>query len=186
MQFGNVVIYYVTNKSSMRTKNSTMVFFTIALVLGSVAGLSSFANTIDVFAKHEQVASLSGQEEVPPVDTQATGMAEFTPVAPTNETVDFNVNATDIQGVTAGHIHSGAVGENGEVVVTLFTFDTPQDMVSENGTITADMLEGEMQGMTIADLITAMKDGNTYVNFHTEQNPSGEIRGQIMGISQMN
>lgn len=171
----------------MRTKNSTTtVFFTIALVLGSAIAFATLSsNTQTVFAKHEQVASLSGQEEVPPVDTQATGMAEFTPVMPTNETVDFNVNATDIEGVTAGHIHQGATGENGEVVVTLFSFDTPQNMVSENGTITADMLAGPMEGMTVADLITAMKDGNTYVNIHTEQNPNGEIRGQIMGIDQM-
>jgi hypothetical protein len=161
------------------------VFFTIALVLGSSIALATVSNAPAAFAKHEQVAKLSGQEEVPKVDTQATGMAEFTPVIPTNETVDFNLNATGIQGVTQGHIHSGAVGENGPVVVTLFNFDTPQDTVSENGTITADMLEGDMQGMTIADLITAMKDGNTYVNFHTEQNPDGEIRGQIMGIGQM-
>ena len=160
-----------------------MVFFTIALVLGSVAALSSFSNISVVFAKHEQVANLSGQEEVPPVDTQATGMAEFTPVMPNNETVDFNVNATNIQGVTQGHIHSGALGENGPVVVTLFNFTTAQNEVSENGTITADMLAGPMEGMTIADLITAMKDGNTYVNFHTEKNPNGEIRGQIMGIT---
>ena len=55
-------------------------------------------------------------------------------------------------------------------------------MVSENGTITSDMLAGPMEGKTIADLITAMKDGNTYVNIHTEQNPNGEIRGQIMPI----
>lgn len=169
----------------MRTKSNVTVFFTIAVVLASVAGLASFSNTsIDVFAKHEQVANLSGQEIVPPVDTQATGMAEFTPVMPNNETVDFNVNATNIQGVTASHIHQGAQGENGEVVVPLFNFDTPQNMVSENGTITADILTGPMGGKTIADLITAMKDGNTYVVIHTEQNPNGEIRGQIMGINQ--
>ena len=168
----------------MRTKNSTIVFFTIAVVLGSVAALSSFSNTSIAFAKHELVANLSGQEEVPPVDTQATGMSEFTPVMPNNETVDFNVNATNIQGVTAGHIHQGAQGQNGEVVVPLFNYDTPQNMVSENSTISADMLAGPMEGKTIADLITAMKDGNTYVNIHTEQNPNGEIRGQIMGINQ--
>ncbi len=166
----------------MRTKNNITVFLTIALVLGSAAAMSSFSNTSIAFAKHELVANLSGQEEVPPVDTQATGMAEFTPVMPSNETVDFNVNATGIQGVTAGHIHNGIQGENGEVVVTLFNFDTPQNEVSENGTIAASNLEGPMQGMVIADLITAMKDGSTYVNIHTEQNPNGEIRGQIMSI----
>ena len=168
----------------MRTRNNVTVFFTIAVILGSAAAISSLSNTSIAFAKHELVANLSGQEEVPPVDTQATGMAEFTPVMPNNETVDFNVNATNIQGVTAGHIHQAAQGQNGEVVVPLFNYDTPQNMVSENGTISADMLTGPMEGKTIAELITAMKDGNTYVNIHTEQNPNGEIRGQIMGINQ--
>jgi hypothetical protein len=42
------------------------------------------------------------------------------------------------------------------------------------------MLEGPMQGKTISDLATAMKNGSTYANIHTEQNPNGEIRGQIM------
>ena len=168
----------------MRTRNNVTVFLTIAVILGSAATIASFSNTSIAFAKHELVANLSGQEEVPPVDTQATGMAEFTPVMPNNETVDFNVNATNIQGVTAGHIHQAAQGQNGEVVVPLFTYDTPQNMVSENSTITEDMLAGPMKGKTIADLITAMKDGNTYVNIHTEQNPNGELRGQIMGINQ--
>ena len=166
----------------MRTRNNVTVFFTIAVILGSAAALSSFSNTSIAFAKHELVANLSGQEEVPPVDTKATGMTEFTPVMPNNETVDFDVNATNIQGVTHGHIHSGVQGENGPVVVTLFNFTSAQNEVSENGTIAASNLEGPMKGKTIADLITAMKDGSTYANFHTEQNPNGEIRGQIMPI----
>ncbi|MDQ4073380.1 MAG: CHRD domain-containing protein [Thermoproteota archaeon] len=167
----------------MRTKNNSIaIFFTIFMILGSAVAMSVLSNTSIAFAKHELVANLSGQEEVPPVDTQATGMAEFTPVIPSNETVDFNVNATNIQGVTAGHIHNAPQGENGEVVVTLFNFDSPQNEVSENGTITAEVLEGPMQGKTMADLITAMKDGSTYVNIHTEQNPNGEIRGQLMPI----
>ncbi len=37
-----------------------------------------------------------------------------------------------------------------------------------------------MQGKQISDLANAMKNGTTYVNTHTEQNPNGEIRGQIM------
>ncbi len=166
----------------MRTKNNITVFLTIALVLGSAAAISSFSNISIAFAKHELVANLTGQEEVPPVDTQATGMAEFTPVMPSNETVDFNVNATNIQGVTQGHIHSGALGENGEVVVTLFNFTSAQNEVSENGTIAASNLEGPMQGKTIADLISAMRNGSTYVNVHTEQNPNGEVRWQLVDI----
>jgi hypothetical protein len=133
-----------------------------------------------VFANHEFAANLTGQQEVPPVDTQATGEAILVPDLPLNQTVYYFVNATGIQGVTKGHIHSGAQGENGPVVVTLFSFDSPQNAVLQNGTIAANNLEGPMQGKTIPDLIAAMKNGSTYVNFHTEQNPDGEIRGQLM------
>ena len=43
------------------------------------------------------------------------------------------MNATNIEGVTAGHIHLGAKGENGSIVVTLFKYDSPMNEVSENG-----------------------------------------------------
>jgi hypothetical protein len=33
----------------------------------------------------------------------------------------------------------------------------------------------------IGRMMAAMKNGSTYANFHTEQNPNGEVRGQIMG-----
>jgi hypothetical protein len=36
-----------------------------------------------------------------------------------------------------------------------------------------------MTGKQLTDLATAMSNGETYVNVHTEQNPDGEIRGQI-------
>ena len=49
-----------------------------------------------------------------------------------------------------------------------------------SGNITANMLEGPMAGNQIANLTTAMKNGETYVNVHTQQNPTSEIRGQIM------
>ena len=120
--------------------------------------------------------SLTGGEEVPPVQTEAIGMAEFIPMG--MDSIAYSVNATNIQGATAGHIHLGAKGENGPIVVTLFKYDTPMNEVSENGTITADKLEGPMAGKQISDLVTAGANGTLYVNVHTEQNPNGEIRGQ--------
>ena len=161
----------------MSIKNNTAIVFTLAIILGTGIVVSSSFNSAAYAQNGKFTANLSGQEEVPPTNSTATGMAEFTP---SGESVSYNVNATDIQGVTAGHIHTGAQGENGPVVVTLFTFDSAQNQVSENGTITADKLEGPMQGKQISDLANAMKNGTTYVNIHTEQNPNGEIRGQIM------
>jgi hypothetical protein len=57
------------------------------------------------------------------------------------------------------------------------------NQVSETGSITADKLEGPMAGKQLSDLATAMNNGETYVNIHTEANPNGEIRGQIMSSS---
>jgi hypothetical protein len=122
------------------------------------------------------VINLTGSEEVPPVQTEATGVAEFIPLG--MDSIAYSVNATNIEGATAGHIHLGATGENGPIVVTLFKYDIPMNEVSENGTITADKLEGPMVGKQISDLATAGANGTLYVNVHTEQNPNGEIRGQ--------
>ena len=179
MQLGKYVIYYVLTILMMIINNTSIVFTLSIVIATGIVGIASIGLSQDAFAKHELNATLSGQQEVPPVDTQATGAAEFIPVVPNNETIDFSVNATGIEGVTAGHIHSGIQGENGPVVVTLFTFDSPQNEVSENGTIAANNLEGPMEGKTMPDLISSLKNSSTYVNVHTEQNPNGEIRGQI-------
>ena len=163
----------------MITKNIAGLFLAMGLVLGSAFALSSINDLSMVFANHEFAANLTGQEEVPPVDTQATAEVIFVPIAPANETIDYFLNATNLLGVTQGHIHSGEKGVNGPVVVTLFNYNNTQDGVSENGTISSSNLEGPLQGKAVADLISAMKNSTTYVNFHTEQNPEGEIRGQL-------
>jgi hypothetical protein len=151
--------------------------FTVALA--SIGIITTNDLTSSAFAQDQKfMAKLSGQEEVPPTNSQATGMAEFTVMG---DNVEYTVNASGMQGVTAGHIHSGKQGENGPVVVTLFKNDTPTNEVSETGSITPDKLEGPMAGKQLTDLASAMNNGDTYVNVHTEQNPDGEIRGQIMG-----
>jgi hypothetical protein len=145
----------------------------LAIIVGTMFGLTS---TMAQQQEQKFTATLSGQEEVPPTNSQATGMAEVTV---TGNNAQYSVNATNMQGVTAGHIHSGGQGENGPIVVTLFKNESPTNEVSETGSITADKLEGPMAGKQLADLVTAMTNGETYVNVHTEQNPNGEIRGQI-------
>ncbi len=179
MQPGNSVKHVINSKSIMNTRNVTTrtlaVAFIIATTIASINAIT-FLNAGAVQG-NKFTADLSGQNEVPPVQTEATGMATFKPMG---DSVEYSVNASNIQGVTAGHIHSGQPGENGPVVVTLFSFDSPMSQVQENGTISADMLEGPMQGKQISDLAAAMSNGGAYVNVHTEQNPNGEIRGQIM------
>jgi hypothetical protein len=128
-------------------------------------------------------AKLTAKEEVPPNDSPATGMAW---VKTSEKEAGFEVNVTDIDKATAAHIHLGEKGKNGPVVVTLFKSDTPTEM--KNGTLgegnfTATNFEGPMKGKGLNDLVTAMKNGSTYVNVHTTDMPDGEIRGQLQANS---
>jgi CHRD domain len=94
------------------------------------------------------------------------------------DSVAYSVNATNIEGVTAGHIHFGKQGENGPIVVTLFNYDSPMHDVSERGTFTAEQLEGPLAGKQLSDLAIAGANGTLYANIHMQQNPNGEIGGQ--------
>jgi len=156
---------------------------TLTLALHTIATIATLASNIDpLFGQLEQksfTTQMSGAEEVPPVDTTASGIAQF---VLSSVNITYQVNVTDILGTTAAHVHAGNVGENGPVLVTLFESDTPIDQqngVLAKGNISAGDLEGSMQGKQIADLIMAMGDGETYVNIHTQDNPNGEIRGQL-------
>jgi hypothetical protein len=124
------------------------------------------------------VAPMSGDEEVPPVDTQATGVAKF---KLREEGLVFKVNVANIEDVVASHIHCGAVGVNGPIGVTLFA---TLDPVSVNGTlaegvITAPDEDNACEWTDLEAVVTALESGDTYVNVHTDANPGGEIRGQV-------
>jgi hypothetical protein len=123
------------------------------------------------------VAPMSGDEEVPPADTQARGVAKF---KLREEGLVFKVNVANIEDVVASHIHCGAVGVNGPVGVTLFAGGP----VSVSGTlaegvITAPDADNECGWTDLEAVVTALESGDTYVNVHTVANPGGEIRGQV-------
>jgi hypothetical protein len=79
--------------------------------------------------------NLTGSEEVPPVQTNATGMADISVYTIASDSITYSVNATNIKGVTAGHVHFGKEGENGPVVFTMFKYYFPRDEVLESGKI---------------------------------------------------
>jgi hypothetical protein len=167
----------------MLTELQSTMFIVTAVLSTGVAVLGLVSSPVLASIEEPFNATLTGGEEVPPVETQASGTAQFQMLA--ENAMSYTVNATEIQGVTAGHIHTGNPGENGDVLVTLFSYDPSQDGVAETGTITADDLEGPMTGSPLSDLMNAMEDGGTYINIHTEQNPDGEIRGQIYDVSEI-
>ena len=142
---------------------------------------TSLSNSAFAQGREKFVANLSVSQVVPPIDSKATGSAEFEPT--TNGTsISYTVNVTDINAVKGAHIHIGEVGQNGPIVVTLFEPETPTGQESgllSKGNITSDSLKGPMAAKQLSDLIDVMKNEGAYVNVHTQQNPDGEIRGQI-------
>ena len=108
---------------------------------------------------------LSGDQEVPPVKTSATG--EGTISVGADKAVSGSVKATGVQ-ATAAHIHEGAPGANGGVAVPLTK--------GADGTFTVP------DGAKLSDAqYEAYKAGNLYVNVHSDANPNGEIRAQLKG-----
>ena len=142
--------------------------------------------------KRSYTAQLSGREEVPMRDTRATGHVNFKLNKEGTE-LTYKLVVGNIENVVAAHIHLGARGTNGGVVVTLYGPTDPgtgrKSGVLQEGTITAANLTGDLAGRTLLDLIAAFDAGNAYVNVHTDDGqagtgragdfPEGEIRGQI-------
>lgn len=122
-------------------------------------------------------APMSGDQEVPAVDTRGTGVGTF---KLRDEGLVFKVNVANLEDIVAAHIHCGAAGVNGPIGVTLFS-DGP---VTVNGTLAQGTIAEPDPGNDCgwADLeavVEALESGDTYVNVHTVANPGGEIRGQV-------
>jgi hypothetical protein len=147
----------------------------MAAVLATLAITAAHGLTDMVFAQGAARFgfNLTGSEEIPPVQTNATGLAEISPYTIAGDSITYTVNATNIKDVTAGHIH---FGRKWTIVFTMFKYDPPKDEVLETGTITADKLEGPMEGKQVSDLGFAGANGSLYMNIHTVENPNGEIR----------
>lgn len=130
-------------------------------------------------------AHLVGDQENPPVDTQAQGQAIFK-LSKDGQTLHYKLIAANLENITQAHIHLGAIGVNGPVVVWLYPANPPPVLIPgtfngvlAEGDISAANLVGPLAGQQLSDLIDEMEAGNTYVNIHTTQQPMGEIRGQI-------
>lgn len=163
--------------------------YVISSIVGIAISLSVFAtfSLIDeaYAAKYPYKAQLSGQNEVPPVQTKATGQAEFT--KPANDTIKYRVNVTGISNATMAHIHSGDQGKNGVPVVDLMNTPTSKDKTTAygmifRGNISSSSLKGALQGKTLDDLAALMDSGKAYVNVHTADHKDGEIRGQLSNV----
>jgi CHRD domain len=114
---------------------------------------------VDVLASR-----LSGAQESTPVDSAATGVGRVV----LNPKSGALTGGFVVQGivVTDAHIHQGAFGVDGPVVVELEGQGNGLWTVPANTVVDADFQ-------------AALKAGELYFNAHSASHPTGEIRGQI-------
>ena len=131
-------------------------------------------------------ATLTGGEEAPaPVLTGAVGTVEIS-VDVANQELAVDLRAFNLPtGTTASHIHVGAKGLSGPVVIDFpiargITGDTSLVFRVHDGA--AFHARPEIGINTFADAIQAITGGNAYVNVHTTANAGGEIRGQLSRV----
>jgi hypothetical protein len=154
---------------------SVGLLFVVAIAGGTASAAESFT------------ANLVGREEVPPVSTTGRGFF-FGSLDEGETTLTFLLLYVDLEGTpSAAHIHFGPTGVAGGVVAFLCGGGgkpaCPANGTQLTGTVTAADVTGPAgQGIAageFAELVRAMRAGDTYVNVHTNQFPSGEIRGQL-------
>lgn len=126
--------------------------------------------------------TLHGGNENPGVVTGSVGTSTVTwntaTKAGTYRVDVFNMPV----GTTASHIHAGAPGVNGPVIIN---FTVPAGGISNDYGLTGtfgctDVVARAPQGInSCEDFEQALLLGNTYVNVHSTANPGGEIRGQL-------
>ncbi len=111
---------------------------------------------------------MSGKQEVPAVSTMADGYG-YALVSTTTYDLDLVVYTEDLDDASAAHIHTGRIGTNGDVLVALEqSMDDMTMWMTPEGT------------MIDEDILAVLVSGGHYVNVHSPDFPSGEIRGQIL------
>ena len=123
-----------------------------ALALSLLGGLA-FAGDV----------SLSGDNEVPPVKTTAAGSGTI--AVADDGSVTGSVKSTGVAG-TAAHIHVGAAGKNGPVIIPLTKGADGEWAVPPGAKLSAEQMK-------------SYKAGDLYVNVHSDANKGGEIRAQL-------
>jgi hypothetical protein len=144
-------------------KHATLAMLVAAALASGCSQMSDMMRS-DSKGGSENV-TLTGSNEVPPVTSAASGTAMIT--VNSDHSVSGRITVTGMT-PTAAHIHMGAPGANGPVIVP-FVKEGESTFVAKPDSKMTD------------EQYRKYKDGETYVNVHSAKNPGGEIRAQLKG-----
>ncbi len=134
----------------------------LAALVAVAAGCSSMPDSMRGMMSGDNL-SLSGSQEVPPVNTSASGKGRIE--VKSDRTVSGSVTTAGMTG-TMAHIHMGPAGQNGPVIIPL------QNSGGGTWTVPANAK------LTDAQWDAYQKNG-LYVNVHSAAHPGGEVRAQL-------
>jgi hypothetical protein len=133
------------------------------LALAAVFALAACASMPDWMpGSGAMQVNLTGAQEVPPANSQGTGTGSFRVAS--DGAISGSVTTSGVQG-TMAHIHQAAKGQNGPVIVPL-TKSGDTYTVPQGRKLTPAQME-------------ALKQGNLYVNVHSDRYKGGEVRAQL-------
>jgi hypothetical protein len=148
----------------MSRRRLPVVFALILTLLLPVAALAQTSGpTTPAYAL---ATPLSGGNEIPPGDADGFGYARVT-IFPETSELCYSLSVARIGTPTAAHIHEGAAGATGRVIVPLAA-PVPDGLV--RGCVSVDR--------TLLNAIMAAPS-NYYVNVHNAEFPDGALRGQL-------
>ena len=163
----------------MKTKN--IGFWAIAAVMGNLLAAPIANSQTERFS-----ARLGGENEVPPINTAGSG--EFL-MEIVDSNITFSLTFSDLSSdLSVAHLHFAPTKVGGGVMIFLCGGGGQPDCpVATSGTITGTITAANVtgpttQGIDVGDLDSALEAVRTrlsYVNMHTTNFASGEIRGQV-------
>ena len=177
-QTGTATVYPSASPTGTATSTSTATATATAATPAATTATATATSTGTATTPIAggQTITLSGAEENPPVTTSATGTFQF---RLDGQTLSWRLQVNgNGETLTAAHLHMGARGANGPVVVPLFTGNTANADVA--GQVTAGSLAGPLAG-NLQGFLDALKAGTLYANVHSVSQPGGVVRAQLPG-----
>jgi CHRD domain len=163
----------------MKTKN--IGFWVITALAVSMFAAAAGPSHTERFS-----ASLSGANEVPPINSAGTGNFEMT-IRP--DGINFSLSFSDLSSnLSVAHLHFAPSKVAGGVMIFLCGGGgQPACPAATSGNITGTITAANVtgpggQGIAAGDLdsaLEAVRDGLSYANMHTTNFGGGEIRGNV-------
>ena len=168
------------------------VWLSLVVVLGA-------ANAPAQNNRHQIKATLTGYQEPPAISSTGTGEIR---VRLNDAAIEFQLSYSGLEGnILQSHIHLGQAGVNGGIMIFLCSnlgngpAGTP--ICPQSGTVTGVRMAADVVGPTgqgiaageagvFAEVLRALRSGNTYANVHSDKHTGGEIRGQLRTDSDSN